>query len=154
MKALGDVDQDDIDDGLTLFEEFEANYGYNFANIEAGDCDDQNRDANPGNTAEDDVPYDGLDADCGANNDFDVDGDGYYPAGYADAFGIYKDNYPNTVPWYNDQPGDCFDSCYVADQAPAGNPLISSPLWLAHIIATCSDEKPNRRGRPRRLLSD
>jgi predicted outer membrane repeat protein len=38
------------------------------------DCDDGDEDVNP---LADDEPYDGLDSDCGNNDDFDADGDGF-----------------------------------------------------------------------------
>ncbi|MFZ5480071.1 MAG: MopE-related protein [Myxococcota bacterium] len=44
-----------------------------------GDCDDANAGVSP---AEPEVFYDGLDADCARDDDFDEDGDGYVPAGY------------------------------------------------------------------------
>ncbi len=42
-----------------------------------GDCDDDDEGAYPGNPF--DEPYDGIDSDCGGENDFDPDGDGYMP---------------------------------------------------------------------------
>ena len=41
---------------------------------DAGDCDDARPDVHP---CADDTPYDGLDADCGGDSDFDADGDGH-----------------------------------------------------------------------------
>lgn len=40
----------------------------------AGDCDDTNSDIYPGAS---DPPYDGVDADCGGDSDYDADGDGF-----------------------------------------------------------------------------
>ncbi len=42
--------------------------------VAAGDCDDGDAAIHPGAP---DVPYDGVDADCAGNNDYDHDGDGY-----------------------------------------------------------------------------
>jgi len=41
---------------------------------EPGDCDDSDADINPG---EDDAWYDGVDADCGGESDYDADSDGH-----------------------------------------------------------------------------
>lgn len=56
--------------------------GDGFIRPEAGgdDCDDSRADINP---AADDMPYDGVDADCAGDDDYDQDGDGYS----ADAYG-------------------------------------------------------------------
>jgi len=88
--------------------------------LDAPDEDDQGRDfavpaeVYPGNVA-DEVPYDGVDSDCGQDNDFDQDGDGFMPDsaslpgnlngatfdGYASAWGyVFAD------PVY----GDCDDT--------------------------------------------
>ncbi len=122
IKAIGDNDGDGIDDGIAVYEQFKANYGYEFPNVQPGDCDDDDDDINPGLTGIDDIPYDGKDADCVGNNDFDADGDGWYPAVYQLEFLDYRDTYPDAT-WRGDQPGDCFDSCQLADQAPSGSPL-------------------------------
>lgn len=54
--------------------------------LQGGDCDDGNSAVNP---AVVDSAYDGLDADCGGNNDYDADADGYVPdEWYAVAGGI------------------------------------------------------------------
>lgn len=55
----------------------------NDSTLPGGDCDDGEAKVNPGVKASDDVPYDGVDSNCDAKNDFDIDGDGYMP----DAFG-------------------------------------------------------------------
>lgn len=123
IKAIGDSDGDGVDDGVAVFEQFKANYGYEFPNVQPGDCDDDDEDVNPGLTGVDDVPYDGKDADCLGNNDFDADGDGWYPAAYELEFVDYRDTYGPTVSWFADQPGDCFDSCLVSHQEPSGSPL-------------------------------
>ena len=61
----------------------------------------------PGNPNE--VPYDGVDADCGQDNDFDRDGDGYMPDTASDgSFDTYVTNwgYTSLVAQY----GDCDDT--------------------------------------------
>jgi hypothetical protein len=45
-----------------------------------GDCDDENPEISP---AVPEVYYDGVDSDCGADDDYDQDGDGHVPAEYA-----------------------------------------------------------------------
>ena len=48
--------------------------GYEAAQWEGGDCDDENAEANP-EAAE--VYYDGVDEDCDPTNEYDRDGDGW-----------------------------------------------------------------------------
>jgi len=43
------------------------------------DCDDSDPDVHPG---AEDAPYDGVDADCGGDDDYDADGDGYGASQY------------------------------------------------------------------------
>ncbi|MCO4744831.1 MAG: hypothetical protein KC912_08580 [Proteobacteria bacterium] len=52
--------------------------------VSTDDCDDLRGDVYPG---AEDAWYDGLDADCAGNNDFDQDGDGYVAIGYEDGVG-------------------------------------------------------------------
>jgi hypothetical protein len=47
-----------------------------------GDCNDVDAAVNR-NTANVDVAYDGIDSNCNGDNDFDADGDGYYPTEYS-----------------------------------------------------------------------
>ncbi|HMV68466.1 MAG TPA: MopE-related protein, partial [Myxococcota bacterium] len=73
---------------------------------EPGDCDDADDRVHPG---ADDPPYDGKDADCGYDNDFDADGDGYVADGDGlwAAFLVYRSR-----PGYGEvpgEPGDCLD---------------------------------------------
>jgi hypothetical protein len=67
---------------------------------------------NPGVAPEDDDWYDGIDQDCGGNNDFDQDGDGYLPAGYEDDYIAFVELHygASTPPWGNILVGvDCLD---------------------------------------------
>jgi hypothetical protein len=71
-----DYDQDGdgyVPDG---FQNFATKYVGTSGLLPGGDCDDNNSAVNP---AAVDSPYDGLDSDCGGNNDYDQDGDGYVP---------------------------------------------------------------------------
>ncbi len=68
-----------------------------------GDCDDTDRFVHP---AAVDVPYDGVDRDCGGDNDYDADGDGFVSTLFAGTEG-------GTAP----RPGDCDDA--VASVSPA-----------------------------------
>ncbi len=52
--------------------------------LPGGDCDDGNSAVNPAGV---DTPYNGLDSDCGGNNDYDDDGDGYVPDDYVGVAG-------------------------------------------------------------------
>lgn len=68
-----------FEDAQTLFEAYIAEWGYTDIEPLFGDCDDEDPSISPGNSADDDVWYDGVDSDCAGNNDFDQDGDGYMP---------------------------------------------------------------------------
>ena len=67
----------------------------------AEDCDDSDPLVNP---KAEEVWYDGVDADCGGDDDYDADGDGYVPAEYG---GLATLNVPGTGSL---QPGDCNDA--------------------------------------------
>jgi len=84
----------------------------------AGDCDDFDPSIYPG--AFDHV-YDGVDADCGGEDDYDYDRDGYV----ADEFvGLYTYG----VPGSGSLPGgDCDDSDPFVNPAPATNEDCSTP---------------------------
>ncbi|MEZ4322610.1 MAG: MopE-related protein [Myxococcota bacterium] len=82
------------------------------------DCDDRIATTFPGNP--NDVPYDGIDADCDGQNDFDVDGDGYVsaaipgavPSADAPLSGDCNDTDPQIHPgaaevWYDGIDQDC-----------------------------------------------
>ncbi len=62
------------------------------------DCDDTRADVNPGI---EDVPYDGVDADCDGSNDCDADGDGF--DGSADG-GLPTEECPNATDCNDDDP--------------------------------------------------
>lgn len=54
-----------------------------------------------------DAPYDGIDADCAGDNDFDADGDGFVPSAWVDAFEDYLDDWGYALAA---APGDCADA--------------------------------------------
>jgi hypothetical protein len=82
---------------------------------EPGDCDDASPQVHPGAP---EAPYDGVDADCAFDNDFDADGDGFVAARPVDrwaAFLAYR-----AQPGYEDvpgEPGDCLDQDAEIDGA-------------------------------------
>ncbi len=101
---------------------FLAATGYDFGELEGGDCNDSDEAINPGVLAADDDWYDGKDNDCKANNDFDADGDGYYPREFEDEFNGYLGLFrKEEIDWDGDLLGDCWDSC-DASVAPATLP--------------------------------
>ncbi|MEN9787908.1 MAG: hypothetical protein RLZZ299_3172 [Pseudomonadota bacterium] len=77
----------------------------------AQDCDDSRATVHPGAA---DAPYDGLDADCGGQDDFDADGDGLAPIAYG---GTDCDDTSRVIrPGAQDFPYDGIDSdCDGAD---------------------------------------
>ncbi len=89
-----------------------------------GDCNDNLESVYTG--APNDIFYDGIDQDCSGNNDFDQDGDGYFPAGLESGFADYISTYyPETGAegpngdWGpggtgEAQPGDCLDAEHPA----------------------------------------
>jgi len=85
-----------------------------------GDCDDENEDINPG---EAETWYDGVDADCGGEDDFDQDGDGYRHQDYVEKkeVGDCDDEAVDVNPeateiWYDGVDQDCSGtSDYDAD---------------------------------------
>ena len=87
----GHTDEDDAADALTWFHDDDGDgYGDPTDSTEAceqpsdyvdddTDCDDTEADAWPGNT---ETWYDGVDSDCGGDDDYDADGDGETPYAY------------------------------------------------------------------------
>src|SRR5690606_35728631 len=78
---------------------------------EWGDCMDQADDrpglpqnVHPGAV---DAPYDGIDADCAGDNDFDADADGYIPDAWMAEFLTYVDDWGYPL---DADPGDCADA--------------------------------------------
>ncbi len=110
-----------VDDGSTL---------------EEGDCDDQDEDTSP---ASEEEWYNGLDEDCGGDDDYDQDKDGYADAESADDYGPTTDSQGNEIDgtgeldatdcddededinpgadedWYNDIDEDCDGNKYDQD---------------------------------------
>ncbi len=75
----------------------------------AEDCDDEKAEVNP---EAEDIPYDGVDTDCGGNDDFDVDNDGFYDEANGYAVTEYAEaatdpSVPGSSPA---APGDCDDN--------------------------------------------
>ena len=72
------------------------------------DCDDDKAEVNP---EADDVPYDGVDSDCSGNDDFDVDGDGFYDEANSYAVTEYAEEAtdPEIEGSTPASPGDCDD---------------------------------------------
>jgi hypothetical protein len=90
------------------------------AGLPGGDCNDREDDVHPGAP---DLPYDGVDADCAYDNDFDADGDGWIvtdPTGATDywaAFTAYSSR-----PGYGHltaAEGDCLDQPRAVEGARA-----------------------------------
>ena len=109
----------DVDgDGYTSLEAKNVDYdaylaAYPDADVTGvGDCDDRDSGVFPGAA---DVFYDGVDADCDFDNDFDADKDGFVPAEFYSDFLLYA-----ARPGYGDltaQSGDCLDMDMVIDGA-------------------------------------
>ena len=74
-----DTDMDGWGFGATLIGACDSMDGYSSL---LGDCDDGDPTTYPGAT---DEPYDGVDADCAGDDDYDDDADGYVPDEYAGA---------------------------------------------------------------------
>ena len=91
--------------------------------LPVGDCDDLVATVNPSSQ---DAWYDGVDTDCGGEDDWDADGDGFVPFDYYDDYGpttyvTLSGNLPNgdcddddatihvgaTDTWYDDIDSDC-----------------------------------------------
>ncbi|TNE85347.1 MAG: hypothetical protein EP330_26180 [Deltaproteobacteria bacterium] len=94
------------------------------------DCDDTDPDVYPGSPLE--VPYDGLDTDCGANDDYDVDGDGFV-ATFNPNTGL-----PHDPPYAGSLPsGDCND----LDAAVfPGADVVDEPYDGVDMDCDCADE--------------
>lgn len=74
--GLDDYDQDGDGYVPDEYKDLITKYVGTSGLLPPGDCDDGNSGVNP---AVIDSPYDGVDADCGGNNDYDADGDSYVP---------------------------------------------------------------------------
>ena len=72
----GENDYDRDGDGVA-YELIDSNT--DVGGLERGDCDDQDATIFPGQT---EIWYDGIDSDCGEDDDYDQDGDGYVPTEY------------------------------------------------------------------------
>ena len=104
-----EADYDQDGDGYVVLGSTDA-----FGNV-GDDCLDTDARIAPGN---EDIPANGLDEDCGGENDYDLDGDGYVPDAY---FGLPTLGAPGRE---TDPGGDCVDdpsSDGVATTARAAN---------------------------------
>ena len=83
--------------------------------IADGDCDDNNANSYPG---ADEVWYDGVNQDCGEEQDFDADGDGFDGNGGEDCNDANAEINPAaSETWYDNIDQDCAqDSDFDADQ--------------------------------------
>lgn len=100
-------------------------YGFDAAHVDAwgpggsggprpGDCEDNTELFFPSDQIAD-LPYSGIDEDCDGTDDFDQDGDGHLPPGYASAWRIFENRYFRESP---DKPDDdCADGPAVPDVA-------------------------------------
>ena len=103
------------------------------------DCDDANASVFPG---ADDVPYDGVDADCATDSDYDLDRDGYLHAASGTAAPDCDDDDASIHPgsaevWYDSVDQDC-DPLTEWDQDRDGFEVIPHG-------ADCDDLNPLRR---------
>jgi len=73
-----------------------------------GDCDDFDAAVYPGAPGE--VAYDAVDTNCDGSNDFDQDGDGWVPAGYAVEMEGYIQNALHGFVDFEVRVGDCDDN--------------------------------------------
>jgi len=90
--------------------------------LPGNDCDDTSASVNPGHS---DTWYDGVDSNCGSNDDYDRDGDGYVPDAYVGLATTY-------VSGSGSLPGnDCDDT--VASVNPA-----ASDTWYDGVDKNCS----------------
>gem|GEM_PF-1611591 len=111
-----DIDADGWGFGATLIGACDSMDGFSSL---LGDCDDDDPSTYPGAT---DEPYDGVDADCAGDDDYDDDADGYVPDEYAGAVtdgvegsgllpaGDCDDTDPDIHPGMEEAEGDGVDS--------------------------------------------
>lgn len=97
----GDDDEYDRDEDGYVHEDYADVYE---GDLPATDCDDDDETTYPG---ADDTWYDGVDSDCGLDNDYDQDGDGWAASGYEDDLAVYESKYGYGLD--TDATGDCDD---------------------------------------------
>ena len=100
-----------------------------------GDCDDHDPDIGPG---VEETWYDGVDSDCGEDDDYDADGDGYAAEGY-DGLPTY-DASGDEIEGTGDLPGDdCNDA--DADINPG-----ATEIWYDGVDQDCDDNDNDADG--------
>ena len=114
----GTIDESSATDAVTWYLDADADgYGDSAVSIvscempteyveDSGDCDDSDIDINPASV---DIWYDGIDADCQGNDDYDADGDG--EQSYQEAGGSDCDDSDSLVTACGSTEGAALDSC-------------------------------------------
>ena len=97
--------------------------------LDGGDCDDEDADVNPG---ADDEWYDGVDSDCGQDDDYDADEDGYVPEEY-EGEPTYSPNGDLVDGTGDADGGDCND-------ADAANNPGGDETWYDGVDSDCAGD--------------
>jgi hypothetical protein len=130
-------------DTQPLFEAYLAAFDLSFL-ASFGDCDDL--DATVSSVEENDVWYDGIDSDCGGDNDFDQDGDGYMPdeatlsVPYTNFLNAFHDGEAPAA-WGASEFGDCLDN---TTDLPSFDPASAHPgqaeIWYDGVDNNCNGD--------------
>ncbi len=122
----GDDDYDQDGDGYVAdeYQGLATDYVEGSGSLPGGDCDDSDSAVMPGAT---DSWYDGVDTDCGGEDDYDQDGDGYVLDEYAGLETTYVDG-SGALPG-----GDCDDE---DDAIHAG----AKDVWYDGIDSDCAED--------------
>jgi len=105
-----------VDDGTTL---------------DSGDCDDTDAATNP---ASEEEWYNGIDEDCGGDDDYDQDHDGYADEEHADDYGPTTDTQGNEIPGTGEE-----DTTDCKDTDPDINPD-ARDTWYDGIDSDCAGD--------------
>ncbi len=100
--------------------------------LEEGDCDDQDENTSP---ASEEEWYNGLDEDCGGDDDYDQDKDGFADAEHADDYGPTTDTAGNEI----DGTGE-LDATDCDDEDEDINPD-AEEVWYNDVDENCDDNK-------------